>query len=58
MESEFAPGIMDGGTSGLATSSVKYLPTRSARLKELCCIETVKTPKLLTQSLERDSKKV
>jgi hypothetical protein len=49
MESEFAPGVVDGG---LATSSLKYLPTRSARLKELCCIDTIQTPKLLTQSLK------
>jgi len=52
MESEFAPGVMDGGTSGLATISLKYLLTRSARLKELCCVDTIQTPKLLTQSLK------
>jgi len=38
MKSEFAPGVMDGEISGLATSFLKYLLTRSARLKELCCL--------------------
>lgn len=32
MELEFAMGVMDGGTSGLVTSFLIYLPTRSAGL--------------------------
>ena len=52
MVSEFVPGVMDGGISGLATSSLEYLLTRSATLKELFCIDTIQTPKLLTQSLK------
>jgi hypothetical protein len=51
MELECASEVMDGGISGLATLSLKYLPTRSARLKELCCIDTIQTPKLLTHNL-------